>query len=101
MCLLEVCVQVALHNKGLTTGTALKVLLTTMHCLTVLFKGIFAFEGYTANVTGELPSITMFDHVSLERAPAGTYLPARFALEHLDIGIAVHCFMKLSMHLQA
>lgn len=101
VCLLEVCIQVALHNKGLTTGTALEVLLVTVHRLTVLLQGIFAFERYATDVTGELPTITVFDHVSLERALAGTYLVTRGAPKHFDVGIAVHCFMKLSMHPQA
>lgn len=66
MCLLKVCIQVALDNKCLATSTALKVLLATVHCLTMLFKGIFAFERYTTYATGELSTITVFDHVSLE-----------------------------------
>lgn len=98
MCQLEVRIEVPFHNKGLTTGSALEVLLDTVHRFGVLLQGILAFERYAADFAGEQPTVAMLDHVSLERALAGTYLVTLYALKHLHID--VHCLVKLNMHLQ-
>lgn len=44
VCLLDMSGEVALNNKGLAAEAALKLLLTTVYCLAVLFEGVLALE---------------------------------------------------------